>query len=84
MVFFLRFSRTIFLINTLSSFWYLSTYVFHFSWLKQQFRIMDKEKTGELDEKTIHALLKKLRINAPQQIVKQKFLVSTARLSLTH
>lgn len=43
-------------------------------WLKQQFRLIDKERIGALNEKSILFLLKKLRINAPQHIVKSKFL----------
>ncbi|XP_066915191.1 inactive phospholipase C-like protein 2 [Clytia hemisphaerica] len=42
-------------------------------WLRQQFRLADKEHIGYINDKALFTLLKKLRTNAPQQMVKQKF-----------
>jgi len=62
------------LLATLLIFSFLIT--LHDRWLRQQFVLADKENVGLIDEKTLLALLKKLRTNAPQQMVKQKFQVS--------
>ncbi|XP_065653879.1 inactive phospholipase C-like protein 2 [Hydra vulgaris] len=41
-------------------------------WLRHNFRLLDKEKVGVLSESSIMNLLKKLRVNVPEHIVKHK------------
>jgi len=42
-------------------------------WLREEFRLMTRDTSGAIDEKAVLVLLKKLWVNPPLQVVKQKF-----------